>query len=82
MMLLLKQARAYGIGMVLATQNPVDLEYKGLSNDDIKRLMAGKKIEPGKAVDGNLGRGAEAPFGTYAGGKNGCRSSAPSVPGY
>ncbi|MFM8635574.1 MAG: ATP-binding protein, partial [Planctomycetia bacterium] len=29
---LLKQARAYGLGMVLATQNPVDLDYKGLSN--------------------------------------------------
>lgn len=32
MLLLLKQARAYGIGIVLATQNPVDLDYKGLSN--------------------------------------------------
>lgn len=32
MLLLLKQARAYGIGVVLATQNPVDLDYKGLSN--------------------------------------------------
>ncbi len=32
MILLLKQARAYGIGVVLATQNPVDLDYKGLSN--------------------------------------------------
>jgi hypothetical protein len=29
---LLKQARAFGIGVVLATQNPVDLDYKGLSN--------------------------------------------------
>jgi hypothetical protein len=29
---LLKQARAYGLGVVLATQNPVDLDYKGLSN--------------------------------------------------
>lgn len=29
---LLKQGRAYGIGVVLATQNPVDLDYKGLSN--------------------------------------------------
>jgi hypothetical protein len=29
---LLKQARAYGVGMVLSTQNPVDLDYKGLSN--------------------------------------------------
>ena len=29
---LLKQARAFGLGCVLATQNPVDLDYKGLSN--------------------------------------------------
>lgn len=29
---LMKQARAFGIGVVLATQNPVDLDYKGLSN--------------------------------------------------
>jgi len=32
MMLLLKQARAFGLGVVLATQNPVDLDYKALSN--------------------------------------------------
>lgn len=29
---LLKQARAFGVGIVLVTQNPVDLDYKGLSN--------------------------------------------------
>ncbi len=29
---LLKQARAFGLGVVLATQNPADLDYKGLSN--------------------------------------------------
>jgi hypothetical protein len=29
---LLKQARAFGLGVVLATQNPVDLDYKALSN--------------------------------------------------
>jgi hypothetical protein len=29
---LLKQARAHGVGIVLATQNPVDLDYKGLAN--------------------------------------------------
>ena len=29
---LLKQARAYGVGLVLATQNPVDVDYKALSN--------------------------------------------------
>jgi Helicase HerA, central domain len=32
LLLLMKQARAYGLGVVLATQNPVDLDYKGLSN--------------------------------------------------
>jgi Helicase HerA, central domain len=29
---LLKQARAYGVGILLSTQNPVDLDYKGLGN--------------------------------------------------
>lgn len=29
---LLKQARAQGVGIVLATQNPIDLDYKGLGN--------------------------------------------------
>jgi hypothetical protein len=40
---LLKQARAYGLGVVLATQNPADLDYKGLSNTGtwfIGRLQA------------------------------------------
>ncbi len=32
MLTLLKQGRAFGLGVVLATQNPVDLDYKGLSN--------------------------------------------------
>ena len=32
MMTLLKQARAFGLGTLLATQNPVDLDYKALSN--------------------------------------------------
>src|SRR5688500_6571316 len=32
MLTLMKQARAFGIGTVFATQNPVDLDYKGLSN--------------------------------------------------
>jgi len=32
MLTLLKQARAFGLGIVLATQNPVDLDYKALSN--------------------------------------------------
>ncbi len=29
---ILKQARAFGVGLVLATQNPVDVDYKALSN--------------------------------------------------
>jgi hypothetical protein len=32
MLTLLKQARAFGLGVVLVTQNPVDLDYKGLGN--------------------------------------------------
>ncbi len=32
MLTLLKQARAFGLGLVLATQNPVDLDYQALSN--------------------------------------------------
>ena len=29
---ILKQARAFGVGLVLSTQNPVDIDYKALSN--------------------------------------------------
>jgi len=29
---ILKQARAFGVGMLLSTQNPVDLDYKAMSN--------------------------------------------------
>jgi hypothetical protein len=32
MLTLLKQARAFGLGVVLATQNPVDVDYKALGN--------------------------------------------------
>jgi hypothetical protein len=32
MLRMLKQARAFGLGLVLATQNPVDVDYKALSN--------------------------------------------------
>ena len=32
MLRMLKQARAFGVGILLATQNPVDVDYKGLSN--------------------------------------------------
>jgi hypothetical protein len=53
MLLLLKQARAYGVGVVLATQNPVDLDYKGLSNIGtwfIGRLQT--KQDRGRVIDG------------------------------
>lgn len=63
---LLKQARAYGLGLVLATQNPVDLDYKGLSNTgtwfigrlqterDKARVMEGLE---GAAAGGDFDRG-------------------------
>ena len=35
MMSLMKQARAFGVGVVLATQNPMDLDYRALSNAGI-----------------------------------------------
>jgi hypothetical protein len=58
---LLKQARAQGVGVVLATQNPVDLDYKGLAN--MGTWMVGKlQTEQDKARlrDGLLGVGMEA----------------------
>ena len=57
MMLLLKQARAFGIGIVLSTQNPVDLDYKGLSNIGtwfIGRLQTTQDIE--RVIDGLGGK--------------------------
>ena len=53
MLLLLKQARAFGVGIVLSTQNPVDLDYKGLSNIGtwfIGRLQTTQDIE--RVIDG------------------------------
>ena len=57
MILLLKQARAYGIGVVLSTQNPVDLDYKGLSNMGtwfIGRLQTSQDIA--RVIDGLGGK--------------------------
>lgn len=63
MLTLLKQARAYGLGIILSTQNPVDLDYKGLANtgtwmighlqteNDKKRLMEGLPDLGKKALD-------------------------------
>jgi len=53
MLLLLKQARAFGTGIILSTQNPVDLDYKGLSNIGtwfIGRLQTTQDIE--RVIDG------------------------------
>lgn len=50
---LLKQARAFGLGIVLATQNPADLDYKGLTNMGtwfIGRLQAQRDKE--RLLDG------------------------------
>ena len=63
MLLLLKQARAFGAGIVLSTQNPVDLDYKGLSNigtwfigrlqtrQDQDRVIDGLKSASSKALE-------------------------------
>ncbi len=65
MLLLLKQARAFGVGVVLSTQNPVDLDYKGLSNigtwfigrlqtsQDIARVIDGLGGKVGSSYDKN-----------------------------
>lgn len=53
---LMKQARAFGLGVVLATQNPVDLDYKGLSNAGtwfIGRLQTER--DKARVIDGLLG---------------------------
>ena len=61
---LLKQARAFGLGLVLATQNPGDLDYKGLTNagtwfigrlqseNDKKKVIAG--LESMASADDSL----------------------------
>jgi hypothetical protein len=61
MLTLLKQARAYGVGCVLATQNPVDLDYKGLSNAGTW-LLGRLQTERDKArvLDGLEGASAQA----------------------
>lgn len=63
---LLKQARAFGFGLLLATQNPVDLDYKALSNagtwfvgrlqteQDKSRLLEG--LEGATSEKGNFNR--------------------------
>jgi len=53
---LMKQARAFGVGVVLATQNPVDLDYKGLGNAGtwfIGRLQTER--DKARVIEGLLG---------------------------
>lgn len=71
LMLLFKQARAFGVGVLLATQNPVDLDYKALSNagtwfigrlqtqQDIERILQGLRLNTG-GVDESLSRSISA----------------------
>ena len=57
---LMKQARAFGVGVVLATQNPVDLDYKGLSNAGtwfIGRLQTER--DKARLMEGLIGAGEE-----------------------
>lgn len=65
---ILKQARAHGIGMIVSTQNPVDLDYKAMSNagtwmigrlqteNDKKRILEGLDSASGGADVGELSR--------------------------
>ena len=58
---LMKQARAFGLGVVLATQNPVDLDYKGLSNAGLwflGRLQTAR--DKARVLDGLEGAAAAA----------------------
>ncbi|MCB9077201.1 MAG: DUF87 domain-containing protein [Anaerolineaceae bacterium] len=58
---LLKQARAFGLGAVLVTQNPVDLDYKGLTNAGtwfIGKLQAER--DKARVLEGLKGAIAEA----------------------
>ena len=83
MLTLLKQARAFGLGVVLATQNPVDLDYKGLSNAGtwfLGRLQTER--DKARVLEGLEGASAQAgsqfdraPDGSHAG-----RSRAAGLP--
>jgi hypothetical protein len=56
---LMKQARAFGVGVILATQNPVDIDYKGLGNAGtwfIGRLQTER--DKGRVIEGLLSFGA------------------------
>jgi hypothetical protein len=60
---LLKQARAFGLGVVLSTQNPVDLDYKGLANTGtwfIGRLQTER--DKGRVLEGLEGAAGGSGF--------------------
>src|SRR4051794_39973238 len=75
---LLKQGRAFGVGMVLSTQNPVDLDYKAMANagtwmigrlqtaNDKARVLEGLKSAAGgtdtAALDATIGGLAKRQF--------------------
>ena len=64
MLTMLKQARAFGLGVVLATQNPVDLDYKGLGNTGtwfIGRLQTERDMA--RVLDGLEGAAADSEGG-------------------
>jgi hypothetical protein len=64
MLTMLKQARAFGLGVVLATQNPVDLDYKGLGNTGtwfIGRLQTERDMA--RVLDGLEGAAANSQGG-------------------
>ena len=48
LLLLVKQARAFGLGIMLATQNPIDIDYKVISNANVRfigRLATERDVE-------------------------------------
>lgn len=66
MLRMLKQARAFGLGLVLATQNPVDVDYKALSNMGtwfIGRLQTDRDKQ--RLLDGLQGASPGVDRGTY-----------------
>ena len=83
---LLKQARAFGVGLVLATQNPVDIDYKALANagtwmvgrlqteQDKSRLLSGMSAASGgvdvKTVSDTIGGLAKREFVLRRAGKD------------
>lgn len=88
---LLKQARAFGLGVVLATQNPVDLDYKGLANAgtwfigrlqterDRARVLDGLEGAAGSGFDRQRAEGVLAQLGNRVFLMNNVHEDAPVV---